>query len=84
MSEESKQLPLITRKGALIDLLLAVLFFIFMREVLIPHVPSQDPLAINIVSSMTSFCMSGVFWIAAGMLRVTWVDYLRNKETETN
>ncbi|MDA7822365.1 hypothetical protein N9A58_02125 [Opitutales bacterium] len=84
MSEDSKQLPLITRKGALIDLLLAVLFFIFMREVLIPHVPSQDPLAINIVSSMTSFCMSGVFWIAAGMLRVTWVDYLRNKETETN
>jgi len=84
MSEDSKQLPLITRKGALIDLLLAVLFFIFMREALIPHVLSQDPLAINIVSSMTSFCMSGVFWIAAGMLRVTWVDYLRNKETETN
>jgi hypothetical protein len=82
MSEDSTKQPLITRKGALIDFVLAVFFFLFMREVLIPHVPSQDPLAVNIVSSMTSFCMSGVFWIAAGMLRVTWVDYLRNKEKE--
>jgi hypothetical protein len=53
-----------------------------MREVLIPHVPSQDPLAVNIVSSMTSFCMSGVFWLALGMFRVTWVDYNRNKAEE--
>ena len=80
MSKDSTQQPLITRKGALIDLVLAVFFFLFMREVLIPHVPSQDPLAVNIVSSMTSFCMSGVFWIAAGMFRVTRGDYLRNKK----
>jgi hypothetical protein len=80
MSKDSTQQSLITRKGALIDLVLALFFFLFMREVLIPHVPSQDPLAVNIVSSMTSFCMSGVFWIAAGMFRVTRVDYLRNKK----
>jgi len=79
MSEESPSQPLITKKGVLIDLFLSVLFFLFMREILVPHVPSQDPTAVAIVSSMTSFCMSGVFWLAAGMFRVTLVDYLNNQ-----
>jgi len=79
MSEESPSQPLITKKGVLIDLFLTVLFFLFMREILVPHVPSQDPTAVAIVSSMTSFCMSGVFWLAAGMFRVTLVDYLNNQ-----
>jgi len=79
MSESSSPNNLVSRKGVVIDLFLSLLFFVFMREVLVPHVPSQDPLAVNIVSSMTSFCMSGVFWLALGMLRVTWVDYNRNK-----
>jgi hypothetical protein len=52
-----------------------------MREVLVPHVPSQDPTAVMIVSSMTSFCMTGVFWIAANMLLVTWVDYNQKKKS---
>ena len=79
MSEDSSPQPLVSKKGIVIDLVLTVLFFLFMREVLIPHVPSQDPLAVNIVSSMTSFCMSGVFWLAAGMFRVTLVDYQRRQ-----
>tara|TARA_B100002019_G_scaffold200290_1_gene173603 strand:+ start:4614 stop:4865 length:252 start_codon:yes stop_codon:yes gene_type:complete len=82
MSEDSTPQPLVSKKGLVIDLILTALFFFFMREVLIPHVPSQDPLAVNIVASMTSFCMSGVFWLAAGMFRVTLVDHLRNQTTE--
>lgn len=82
MSENPSPKNLVSRKGAFVDLFLSLLFFLFMREVLIPHVPSQDPLAVNIVSSMTSFCMSGVFWLALGMFRVTWVDYNRNKAEE--
>jgi heme/copper-type cytochrome/quinol oxidase subunit 2 len=82
MSEDSSPEPLVSKKGIIIDLFLTVLFFLFMREVLIPHVPSQDPLAVNIVSSMTSFCMSGVFWLAAGMFRVTLVDYQRSQQRE--
>ena len=50
-----------------------------MRDVLIPHVPSEDPTAVNIVASMTSFCMSGVFWMAVNMFRVTLVDYQRTR-----
>ena len=79
MSDNSDQ-PLVTKKGIATDIALSVLFFLFMREVLVPHVPSQDPDAVLIVSSMTSFCMTGVFWIAANMLRVTWVDYNRGKK----
>ncbi|MEK9772622.1 MAG: hypothetical protein VW907_02005 [Opitutae bacterium] len=79
MTENSSPQPLVSKKGTVIDLALTVIFFLFMREVLVPHVPSQDPLAINIVSSITSFCMSGVFWLAAGMFRVTLVDHLRNQ-----
>ena len=82
MTEESSSPTLISKKGVVIDLILSVIFFLFMREVLIPHVPSQDPLAVNIVSSMTSFCMTGVFWLATGMFRVTLVDYLRNQSKE--
>ena len=48
--------------------------------VLKPHVPSEDPIAVTIVAGMTSFCMSGVFWMAASMFRVTLVDYNRSKE----
>ena len=71
--------PLISKRGIVIDLLLSVAFFSFMVEVLIPHVPSQDEFTQYLVAGMTSFCMTGVFWIAANMLRVTWVDYSRRK-----
>lgn len=81
MPTEPKPTPLVSKKGIVIDLVLTACFFLFMREVLVPHVPSQDPLAVNIVSSMTAFCMSGVFWLAAGMFRVTLVDYQRNQKS---
>ena len=80
MSEEPNDKPLISKKGLVIDLFLTILFFAYMFFVLKPHVPSEDPIAVTIVAGMTSFCMSGVFWMAASMFRVTLVDYNRNKE----
>lgn len=77
---ENSEKSLFTFRGVIIDLVLSVIFFLLMRKILVPHVPSQDPNAVLIVSSMTSFCMTGVFWIAANMLRVTWVDYNRRKQ----
>ena len=79
MSENSEK-SLFTVGGVIIDLVLSVIFFLLMRKILVPHVPSQDPNAVLIVSSMTSLCMTGVFLIAANMLRVTWVDYNRRKQ----
>ena len=78
MSEKTDK-PLVTRTGRVFDFNLAILFFLFMSWVLIPHIPSQDPMAVKIVAGMASFCMTGVFWIATNMLRVTWVDYSRRK-----
>jgi len=72
--------PLITKSRSVIIFVISVGFFVFMRGVLMPHVPSQDPFAVNIVASMTSFCITGVFWIAANMFGVTWVDYSRRKK----
>ena len=79
MNEEEEK-PLFTKFGSGIILFITIGFFLFMRGVLMPHVPSQDPDAVNIVASMTSFCMTGVFWIAANMFGVTWVDYSRRKK----
>jgi hypothetical protein len=78
--KEEEEKSLFTKSGSGIILVITIGFFLFMRGVLMPHVPSQDPDAVNIVASMTSFCMTGVFWIAANMFGVTWVDYSRRKK----
>ncbi len=81
MSEEKEETKLISRNGRIIDAILTVAFFFFMREVFKSHVPSNDPDMIGLVASYTSFCITGVFWLAVGMLRVTWVDWLRQKNS---
>ncbi len=81
MSEE-KGRKLISRSGTITDLALAVLFFLFMRWVLKSHVPSNDPEIISLIASFTSLCLTLVFWLAASMLRVTWVDWARKKAGE--
>ena len=78
MSEE-KERKLISKSGTITDLALAVLFFLFMRWVLKSHVPSNDPEIIGLIASFTSLCLTLVFWLAASMLRVTWVDWARKK-----
>ena len=78
MAEKTDK-PLVSQRGLVFDFVLAISFFLFMSWVLIPHIPSQDPMAVKIVAGMASFCMTGVFWIAINMLRVTWVDYSRRK-----
>ena len=48
--------------------------------VLRPHVPSEDPKAVLIVSGMASLCITGIFWLATNMFRVTLVDFQRSKK----
>jgi hypothetical protein len=80
MSDESNEQPLISRTGFIIDAILSIAFFLFMTYVLMPHVPSEDPTTVKIVAGMTSFCMTGVFWLAANMFRVTYVDFQRTRK----
>ena len=79
MSDQTEDKPLVSKTGIVVNLILSIAFFAFMFWVLMPHVPSYDPNAVYIVAGMTSFCMTGVFWIAANMFRVTLVDYQRRK-----
>ena len=80
MSDEPNEQPLISKIGLLVDAILSIAFFLFMTYVLMPHVPSEDPTTVKIVAAMTSFCMTGVFWLAANMFRVTYVDFQRTKK----
>jgi hypothetical protein len=73
------QPKLISRVGTLVDLGLTGIFFLFMWGVMGPHVPSDDPSTIRWVAAYTSLCLTGVFWLAASMFRVTLVEYLRSK-----
>ena len=74
------QSKLITPVGILVDLGVTGAFFLFMLIVLGPHVPSDDPSTIRWVAAYTSLCLTGVFWLAVSMFRVTLVDYLRTKK----
>lgn len=81
MSEDEKQEPkLISPKLHVLNAALTVVFFFYMRGIFMNHVPSLDPDVINLVASFTALCLAGVFWMAAGMLAVTWVDWARAKE----
>jgi hypothetical protein len=82
MPDQPEDQPLVSKTSTIVVLVLTAIFFFFMRAVLVPHVPSEDPLAVNIVSSMTSLCMTGVFWIASNMFLVTWVDYQRRQKSK--
>ena len=83
MSDQTEDKPLVSKTGLVVDFLLSIAFFGFMFWVLMPHaMPSSDPTAIYIVAGMTSFCMTGVFWISANMFRVTLVDYQRRNNKQ--
>ena len=81
MLDEKEEQPLVSKIGIVIDLLLSFCFFIFMGAYVLPsHVPSDDSFVVNIVAFMTSLCMTGVFWMATNMFRVTLVDFQRSKK----
>jgi hypothetical protein len=54
-----------------VDAVLVAGFFFFMYGVLAPHVPSNDPRMIRLWGSITTLCLTGVFWLALQMFRVT-------------
>jgi hypothetical protein len=44
-----------------------VVFFFVCR----PHVPSEDPRMVNLWGAITGLCLTGVFWLALQMFKVT-------------
>ncbi len=63
---------LVTPVSLVVDLILLVVFSVFMYKWLAPHVPSNDPAMIRLWGALTTSCMTGVFWLALQMFRVTF------------
>jgi RsiW-degrading membrane proteinase PrsW (M82 family) len=62
---------LMTRSRLAVDAVLVAGFILFAYTVLAPHVPSKDPRMIRLWGLITTLCVTGVFWLALQMFRVT-------------
>jgi RsiW-degrading membrane proteinase PrsW (M82 family) len=63
---------LVTPVSLLVDAILVIAFFIYMYSVLSTHVPSNDHRMIVIWGLISTSCLTGVFWLALQMFRVTF------------
>ena len=63
---------LVSRTSLVVDAVLVLGFFVFMFTVLRSHVPSHNPVFINLWGGLGSACLSGVFWLAVQMFRVVY------------
>jgi hypothetical protein len=71
---------LTTPFSLVVDAVLVVGFFLFIYTLVASHVPSHDPKMILLWGSLTSACMSGVFWLAIQMFRVVLKAQLAAKK----
>ncbi len=69
-------------KTILFDLVLTGLFFVVMTYLLRPFVPAQTPAVIWFFAGFTALPLTGVFWLATQMFRVTLTDQLRREDSE--
>jgi hypothetical protein len=61
---------LVTPVSLAVDVVLVVLFFIYMYSVVSTHVPSKDHRMIMLWGALCSACLTIVFWLALQMFRV--------------
>jgi protein-S-isoprenylcysteine O-methyltransferase Ste14 len=74
---ESPPQKLVTPASLAVDLVLLVVFFAYMYSVLSTHVPSNDPGMIRLWGAISASCLTGVFWLALQMFRVTFAAQRR-------
>jgi hypothetical protein len=67
-SEEKFTSPL----SLVVDLVLVVIFAVYMFGVLKTHVPSNDPKMIVIWGAICTSCLTAVFWLTLQMFRVVF------------
>ena len=72
---------LVTKQGAIIDVTLTLIFFVAMTDVLKNHVPwvESGEFAVLLGGAYASACLSGVFWLALSLFRVTLADQVLQK-----
>lgn len=72
---------LITKQAVAIDLLLTVVFFLWITSILKKHVPWQEASdeAVLLGAAYCGACLAGVFWLALNLFRVTLADQMLPK-----
>lgn len=71
MAEPEQMKNLVSPGSLAVDAVLVAAFFAYMYTVMAKHVPSDDPAMIRLWGAYTAACMTGVFWLALQMFRVT-------------
>lgn len=66
--------------NVVLDTILTLIAFVIFFLICRPHVPAEDAFTINLWGAITGLCMTGVFWLAWQMFRVT----LRGQRDDSN
>ena len=79
---------LVTKSGAILDVVISAIFFVWMTTVLKKHVPwvEEGETAVLLGAAYCSLCLSGVLWMALSLFRVTLTDQIfqRNATKPSN
>ncbi|MGH8020716.1 MAG: hypothetical protein ACREIA_21010 [Opitutaceae bacterium] len=67
----SKQQDSRVAGNLVLDTILTLIAFVIFFFICRPHVPSHDPVMINLWGAITSSCMTGVFWLALHCFKFT-------------
>lgn len=80
-SMDNEKPKLVTKQGAIIDLILTGIFYVWIVTVLKKHVPWQEAsdTAIWLGAAYCGACLAGVLWLALSLFRVTLVDQVLQK-----
>ena len=76
---------LITKQAVIIDLVLTVVFFVWITSILKKHVPWSEagPTAVLLGAAYCGLCLAGVFWMALNLFRVTLADQMLQKTVDS-
>jgi len=80
--EKQEEKKLVGKLANVIDIAMALIFFIIMAFALRPFVPMQGKGVVEFWAAFTALPMAGVFWIVVQMFRVTLVDQIRAKKVD--
>ena len=75
---------LITKQAVVIDLVLTVVFFVWITSILKKHVPWSEAgqTAVLLGAAYCGLCLAGVFWMALSLFRVTLADKMLPKTVD--
>lgn len=80
--EKQEEKKLVGKLANVIDIAMALIFFVIMAFALRPFVPMQGKGVVEFWAAFTALPMAGVFWIVVQMFRVTLVDQIRAKKVD--